>query len=300
MAADLRLIVNAAEADPYILLSERAGHGSRNGGLTCSRRSHKAEDRACAFLCEGADRKEFQNAVFYLLQTIVIFLQHFLRMDDVLIVPGRLLPRHLEDRLDIGAQDICLLASARHAFETLDLFFDLLLCLLIRIQLFKLFQIPVSVLRPGIISQLLTDDLQLFPQDVVALVLIDMFLYFSLIITLDHQDLDLTHQIIHDPVVEVAYIVTFQKLLLYSKIPREFVRCLGQERLQVCDHEETSDKVLHRLRVRVSKLLKFFLDDPAHRFLHGIRELLLLHRSVLDLRLQILSVFEQCEKSRSL
>ena len=32
----------------------------------------------------------------------------------------------------------------------------------------------------AVLSQLLADDLQLFPQDVVALVLIDMFLYFSL------------------------------------------------------------------------------------------------------------------------
>ena len=87
MSANLRLVVNAAKADPDILLSEGAGNRSRDGSLTCSGRSHKAEDRACAFLCESTDRKEFQHTVLNLLQTIMVLLKDLFRVNDILIIP---------------------------------------------------------------------------------------------------------------------------------------------------------------------------------------------------------------------
>ena len=82
-----------------------------------------------------------------------------------------------------------------------------------------------------------------------------MLLHFPLIIPLDHKDLEFPHQVVHDPVIQMAPVITLQHLLLHSKIPRKFICCLGQKLLQIRDHKKTSDKIFHSLRIRVSEFL---------------------------------------------
>ena len=63
----------------------------------------------------------------------------------------------MRHRFYISAENIRLLTSSRHALETLDLFFDLFLRFLVRVQLFQLFHISIGIFRPAVISQFLTD-----------------------------------------------------------------------------------------------------------------------------------------------
>ena len=66
-------------------------HASRNRGLTGSRRACQAENRALAFLRQGAYGQEFEDSLFYFRKTVVIFLQNLACSCQILIVTGCLI-----------------------------------------------------------------------------------------------------------------------------------------------------------------------------------------------------------------
>ena len=114
VAADFRFIMDAAQADAHILFIQGSGYRAGNRRFSRSRRSHQADDRAVALLCQNADRKILQHPLFHLLETIMVLLQDLLCMPDIVVVLRYFIPRKLQQGLDIGADDIALLTTARH------------------------------------------------------------------------------------------------------------------------------------------------------------------------------------------
>lgn len=102
------------QADAHILFIQGPGYRAGNRRFSRSRRSHQADDRAVALLCQNADRKILQHPLFHLLETIMVLLQDLLCMPDIVVVLRYFIPRKLQQGLDIGADDIALLTTARH------------------------------------------------------------------------------------------------------------------------------------------------------------------------------------------
>ena len=299
VSPDLRLVMDSAQADPDIFLSQRPGHRPGDGSLSGSRRAHQAENRAGALLGQSAHRQIFQHPLLYLLQAVMILFQDLLRMGQILVVLGHLFPGQLQHRLNISPQHVGLLAAAGHGLKAHDLLSDLLLCLLVRVQLLQLFQIRIRVGTGIFFSQLLLDHLQLFPEYVVPLVLIHVGLYLRLIIPLDPQDLQLPHQIVNHPVIQKAYVVALQHFLLDRIVPGELIGGLDQKLLQIPDRQKAAHKILHGLGIGISKLLQLLPHNPAHGLLGHRAQIFFLHRRLDDLRLQVRTVFRKIDQFRT-
>src|ERR1051325_7748584 len=72
VAADLRLVVHAAERDPLELAPRGARDGLAERGLADSRRADEAEDRALAGRIELAHGEMLEDATLDLLKAVVV------------------------------------------------------------------------------------------------------------------------------------------------------------------------------------------------------------------------------------
>ena len=75
MAADLGLVVHAAERDAGELAAERAGDAAAERGLADAGRSDEAEDRALHVGLQAADREVVEDAVLDLLEAVVVLVE---------------------------------------------------------------------------------------------------------------------------------------------------------------------------------------------------------------------------------
>ena len=80
VSPDFSLVVNSAQTNPDILLSQRSGNGAGNGCLSCSGRPDQTENRTGTFLCEDSDCQVFKHPLFDLFKSVMILLQHLLRI----------------------------------------------------------------------------------------------------------------------------------------------------------------------------------------------------------------------------
>src|SRR5438128_6663732 len=100
MSADLRFITHTAEGEADELASGRARDRLRQRRLADARRSDEAEDRAFRLFDELAHREELQDALFDLLEAVVVFVQDLLGEIDVLDLFRLFLPGHGDEPLD--------------------------------------------------------------------------------------------------------------------------------------------------------------------------------------------------------
>ena len=86
MPADLCLITHTAQTDTHIFFVQCFCHGTGNTRFSCTRRSHQTDDRAVALARQVAHREKLQHALLDLFQAEMLFLQHLLRMCQILII----------------------------------------------------------------------------------------------------------------------------------------------------------------------------------------------------------------------
>lgn len=72
VAAQLGLVVHAAEAETLELAADRSCDGLADGGLADARRPHEAEDRGVGLRVEFHDRQFLDDAVLDLVEVVVI------------------------------------------------------------------------------------------------------------------------------------------------------------------------------------------------------------------------------------
>ena len=96
MAADLGLVVRAAEAHALELDPERARDALAERGLADARRPDEAQDRAAALRVELAHGEILDDALLDLLETVVIGVEDAAGALDVDVLDVDLGPRHGE------------------------------------------------------------------------------------------------------------------------------------------------------------------------------------------------------------
>ncbi len=104
VAADLGLVMRAAEADPDEFAARRARDALAERGLADAGRPDKAQDRAAAVRVQLVDREEFEDAPLDLLQPVMVLVEDAARLGDVdrRLVLGR--PGQLDQPFEIGAR----------------------------------------------------------------------------------------------------------------------------------------------------------------------------------------------------
>ncbi len=105
VAADLGLVVDAAERDPDELALEGARDRASERGLADARRSDEAEDRPLAVLLELAHREELDDALLDLLEVVVVVVEDAAGVREVEVVARERLPREAGEPVEVGADD---------------------------------------------------------------------------------------------------------------------------------------------------------------------------------------------------
>ena len=88
MAADLGLVVHAAQGDAGKLAVEGLGHGRGDGGFSNARRSHQAEHGPSLGPGQGVDGQKLQDAFLDPFQAVVVLVQHLSGALDGQIILG--------------------------------------------------------------------------------------------------------------------------------------------------------------------------------------------------------------------
>ena len=172
VAADLRLVPHASQADAHIFLVQRLRNAAGDGGFAGSGRSYQTDDGTVSLLRQAPDRQKFQNPLLDLLQSVMIPLQNILRTLQIRVVLRRLIPGKLQQGLKIASFHGSLRASLSQALKSADLPADLILHLPGGFQLLQFGKELLRIGADGVLSQLLPDVVHLLPQHVVALILI--------------------------------------------------------------------------------------------------------------------------------
>ncbi len=170
VAADLGLVMGAAEADP----GELAAGGPRDAlaerGLADAGRPDEAQDRALAVGVELAHREELEDPALDLLQAEMVGIEDAPRLGDVDRRLAGLRPGQLDQPVEVGAHHRGFAGLAGHALEPGKLLVGLLLDLRRHAGLGdRLAQ--VAELRPALVglAELLLDGLELFAEQIFAL-----------------------------------------------------------------------------------------------------------------------------------
>src|SRR6185503_1208093 len=121
VAADLGLVVHAAERDALELASRGARDRLAERGLADSGRADEAQDRALALGVELAHREVLEDAALDLVEAVVVLIQDFPGFLNVYFLRLGALPGQLGEPLQVGAQHRAFGAALAHALQALEL-----------------------------------------------------------------------------------------------------------------------------------------------------------------------------------
>ena len=189
MAANLRLVVHAAQRDALELAAQRARNRPAQAGFAHARRSDKAKDRPLHVRLQLEHAQVVENAVLHLLQLVVILVENLPGLADIDLRARALGPGQHRQPLDVVAGERVVGGHGRHARQPRQLLQRLLLHVFGHAGGFDLLaQLLDVALALVLLAQLLLDGLHLLAQVVVALRLLHLVL---------HLGLDLGAQLLH-------------------------------------------------------------------------------------------------------
>ncbi|GAA4953688.1 hypothetical protein GCM10023238_20250 [Streptomyces heliomycini] len=188
VAADLGLVADAAEGDADELPAHRVGDGLAEAGLADAGRADEGEHGAAAPSADDAQapvaaplahRQVLGDPLLHVRQARVLGVQDRLGAPDVVGVLGALVPRHLQDRVEPGADPGALGRLVGGPLQLVDLLERGLADLLRQVGGLDAGAVVVGLLALLLaveFAQFLADGLQLAAQQELALLLVDALL----------------------------------------------------------------------------------------------------------------------------
>ena len=215
MAPDLGLVVHTAERDAREFAVQCPRDRPAERGFAHTRRSDEAQDRALHVGFQTAHGEVIQDAVFHLLQAVVVLIEELLRLEDVDLAGAGLRPRQHGQPLDVVAGERVVGRRRVHAAEAgkllervhLDLFghaggLDLGL---------EVGDVLLGVVE---VAEFLLNRLQLLAQIVVALRLLHGILDLVLDLVAELLDFELLGEVFVDALQAGGDVGGFEELLL--------------------------------------------------------------------------------------
>ena len=219
VTADLRLVMNAAEADAHELAPERARYAFAEARLSNTGRAHEAQDRPLHVVFELAHGEVLDDPLFDLVEVVVVLVQDRARPLDVELVLGLNPPRDVEQRLEVRTRDAILAGGRLHHTQPVELLAAGLFDLLRQIRFLDRGRDILEVATLTVeLAELLFDRLELLAQVVLALILVDLFFDLALDLVADAQHLELARQQRHHGLQTVLQIHRLQdRLFLFGR-----------------------------------------------------------------------------------
>ena len=265
VAADLRLVADAAERQPH----ELAVHGARDRlgerRLADPRRPGEGEDRRLRLLHQRADREELEDAVLDLLQPVVVLVEDLLGALEIAALLGLLLPGHGDEPVEIVPGHGRLGRHRGHRLEPLQLLDGLFLDLLGHLRVLDLLlQLLDLVALLVLAAQLLLDRLHLLVEVVLLLRLLHLLLDARLDLPIHLELVDLRLEQGGDAIEPLDRRDDLEQILLLVDADDEVRRDRVGELAGVVD----ADGGDHRVVVEVVRQLHVLLEQ-RHHFRHG-------------------------------
>ena len=197
VAADIRLVPDAAQTEPRQLPVHGLGHGDGHGGLAHTGRANQTEDLALGVGVQLVDGDELQYTLLHRFQTVVIPIQQLPRLLHIRPLTGVLVPRHLQTDVQIVADNGGLRAAKGLLGKPLHLLCQPLMYLLGQMGALDLLCV-LRQLLVAVVAQLVLQDLHLLPQDHVLLHLCHPLAHLLLHLHLQRQHIHLVGQDVVD------------------------------------------------------------------------------------------------------
>ena len=170
VSADIGFVAHAAERNARQFAVQSAGDRHSDRGFTDARRPHETNDLVAQVGGELSDRYVFEDAFLDLVQSVVILvedLRGFLHVERFF----RVRPEgDLETDVEIIAEHGAFGGAEGGLFKTVEFFFQFCLDLFRKFGALDLFGVFVDLV--GVLAEFLLNDLDLFAQEIVALVLV--------------------------------------------------------------------------------------------------------------------------------
>ena len=120
MAADLRLVPHASQGHADEFAVGGACNALANRSLADPGRTDQAKYGTLQLADALLHGEVFQDAFLDLVQSVVVFFQHLLRLFEIARHPGALFPGDLDEPIDVIAHDGGFGGHGRHQFQFLE------------------------------------------------------------------------------------------------------------------------------------------------------------------------------------
>ncbi len=121
VAPDFGFIPHPAQGQPHKIAPQGPGHGFGQRSFSHSRRPHQAENGTFHLFHQALHRQIFQDALLGLFETVMVFFQDALRLGDVVVVLGLLVPGEGQEPVDVIPGDRGFGAHGAHELELFHL-----------------------------------------------------------------------------------------------------------------------------------------------------------------------------------
>ena len=196
VALDLGLVTHAADAETVERPAQGFSDGFTHAGLAHARRAHQQHDGAGDFAFIGAHCEELEDAALDVVQACMVLVQHLARMFQVEFVCAVHAPGDRGGPVQIIARYCVFRRASLEDRQFVQFFIDAFFRLgrqhLAFQALLELLDIGAAVVLGQ--AQLLLDDLELFLEEKLALVLADLAVHFGGELFLQACDFDFLAQ----------------------------------------------------------------------------------------------------------
>lgn len=177
MTANFGFIADAAETGAHELASKRTRNRTSERRLADARRTHEAQDRRTHPIArQFAHRQVLQDTLLDLFETVVILIEHLLRLVQANFGQFLLRPRQIQDPVEIGANNARFRAIHALLRQALEFVHRLLFDIVGRVKLGNLaLQLINGVINIIVFTEFAANDAHLFTQEVLALALVQHF-----------------------------------------------------------------------------------------------------------------------------
>ena len=195
VAADLGLVAHAADRQAGELPAERPRDRLPERGLADAGRSDEAENGPGGLVLQLRDREVLEDALLDLPEVEVVLVEDLLRIGEIEVVDGGLVPRQRGDPVEVGADDAVLGRRGRKPLEPSELAVDGLLDLLGKLHRLEPGAELLDLSGFGIaFAELFLDRLQLLAEEELPLPFLHLLLNLRLDLRAELEDLELAVQ----------------------------------------------------------------------------------------------------------
>ena len=173
MTPDIGFIMDTAQRNPGHFPVQTPGNGIGNGGFSHTGRANQTDNLGRHLGRQLAYRKDLQNTLLYLFQAEMVVFQNLSGSSHIHPFFGGNVPGQFQHGIQVVPQNRTFGRTKGLLFQTVHILQKLLFLFLRQLQIADILNIGFKFIFVAAFSQLFPDHLNLFPQIVIPVILVD-------------------------------------------------------------------------------------------------------------------------------